>query len=293
MDQQATSPWIFNSSAIEYDVPLKFYPTTRNDGTPTYISHYRKIVVFSHDSRLYPIIRLHQLEGVTLRVNVEFLSRSTQGGYAVATPINHQNWQSSIIEHDADAYQQAPIIMIDGQNFLRTLWKIDSQASAYDVIDNMVSNFTKSPKIIRLYICPQTLYDIRIQFEDLDRRLSQKNSLPIKIIELQAKRVNTGGNSYKTKSDVDPLFIKDLGIILERYDDPHETLVLFNGDSDCIPVCEDWLGYSNDPFCQVNRGRLLVVASASRERHLSALSPQLKELCNDPNAQVVEIADLI
>jgi hypothetical protein len=38
---------------------------------------------------------------------------------------------------------------------------------------------------------------------------------------------------------------------------------------------------------------LLMVVSATGQKTSGSLSPRVKEICNDPNAQVVEITDLM
>jgi hypothetical protein len=155
-----------------------------------------------------------------------------------------------------------------------------------------VRRFKRSPKLIRLYICPQTINDIQYQWDDLKAQLTKKNALPIEIVELQAQQISVG-YGYKQKSDIDPLLLKDLGRVLERFKNRHEALVLMSGDCDYAPACEEWLGNSNDPFCQFPHGRLLMVVSATGQKTSGSLSPRVKEICNDPNAQVVEITDLM
>lgn len=281
---------VFRTYDVENNVPLKFYQTTGKDGKPTFMANHKGLAIFSHYDFTAKIIE-RGLMGKTMRVNIIIRERNANGGWGIATPV-YSKVADCLLNPDVEIFDQAPIIMIDGQNFLRTLRDINPQASAYFAVEKLIKKFRYFPKFIRVYICPQTVKDIKFQWENLKTNLVRQN-LNVQIIELQAQQINVGNNSYIQKSDIDPLLLKDLGRILERYRDPRETLVLFTGDSDYLTVCQEWLGNSTDPFSQADRGRLLMLVSSSKGKGPAPMSPKMKEVCNDPNAGVIEIADLI
>lgn len=193
------------------------------------------------------------------------------------------------IQPDCDIFNQAPIVLIDGQNFLRDMRNLNPYASAYATLISVLKKFRRPPKAIEFHICLDSANDIDWQLQDIEKNSLSDPQYRISIRYRKSKRINTGNGSF-AKTDIDPILLPDMGEIIGFYREPGETLLLFSGDSDCCHASQKWLGIKESINGDKCRGRMLAVASS---RHNKTFSREMQEVCNDPNGKLLLLENFV
>lgn len=272
---------------------VKFYysdePHPAMPGCQSLIGFHNDLIVFpDHNNGTYDQIVNLNLIGKALKVELKERPKINGGGASFATIVGDP--LQAIIEPEKEVFDSSPIVLIDGQNFLKDVIHLDPNASAYDVLISILRKFKLPPQKIIFYICKESSRRISQQLQDIEDNAKSNPDYQIKIDYRKPKFSNAGGSST-AKTDVDSILQPDLGILAERTKGSNEALLLFAGDSDYERICRQWLGeipiFLDEYY---DRGRKLAIASSF---HTGSFSCNLREVCNNPDAQAILIEDFV
>lgn len=279
------------TSTVPAPAQVKFYYLknkkliTRKSYSQLIIGFYKNLEVIPNykDGTLKKIEEL-KLFGINLPVYCFKIKKKNDEKLIASIDRDYQISKKEIAIQQKNFFDCEPIVLIDGQNFFKDIIEFKKNnyknVSADKIINSVLKKFNKNPKKIILYICNECPSDYKQLLENTKKTI---NNLEIKYRETKF--------SYKIKTDIDPLLLIDLGIIIEKTKHNKECLVLFTGDSDYEEFCRQWLGEKSILFnehCSLEH-KLVIVSSFAT----NSFSSNLKDVCNHPNAQLLLIEDFI
>ncbi|OQA36356.1 MAG: hypothetical protein BWY53_00561 [Parcubacteria group bacterium ADurb.Bin326] len=272
---------------------VKFYysdePHPALVGRQSLIGFYNDLVVFpDYVNGTYDQIVNLSLIGKTLKVELKERPKGNGKGASFATIVGDP--LQAVVEPEENLFDASPIVLMDGQNFLKDVVDLNANASAYDVLISILGKFKLPPQAIIFYVCKESSYKISKQLQDIEAKAKSDPNYQIKICYRKPKYSNASGKRT-AKTDVDPDLQADLGILTEKTKGSKDVLLLFAGDSDYERVCRQWLSetpnFLDDCYA---RGRKLAIASSFQTKSFSS---NLREVCNDSNAQAIIIEDFV
>lgn len=254
-----------------------------------FASCYKGMIVFP-DATLSEIISRESLIGVPLQVQLQCLANYSNNNSRFIASVAPDYDATNLAVPVPDILDKTFCLLIDGQNFLRSLRSLDPKASAVAIIRRVEKMFYLSPQAVRLFICPETSFDLQPQLTDI----ASGGLHNIEVVEYHQQNVTVNRYSQKTKSDVDPPIMAHIGALLHYSPisglPAPEVLVLFCGDKDFKESLACWLGLMTDcsDYRHVGQHRHLVVVASQ-----AAMSKELRELGNHLRARLIFLEDLL
>lgn len=272
-------------------VELKFYRSDQShpvlNGRQSLIGFYNGLIVFpDYINETYDQIMDLNLIGKTLRVQLREQFKEYNKGHSFATIVTDP--LQAIVNPQNDIFDSSPIVLVDGQNFIKDVINLNKRASAYNVLISILKKFKLPPQKIILYACKKTYNRIGEQLQEIENKAKDDSNYQIKINYRKPKFINTEKGCV-IKTDIDSILQTELGILAERTKKSDATILLFAGDSDYERICRQWLGEA-PIFLEeyYDCGRKLAIASSFLTKSFSS---NLREVCNNPNAEAIRIED--